>query len=100
MVSCVRIKNYEFGLLNGSSGLSTFQTDTVVNGEIFGGVVGPYDDYLGLLFGADEIMSTDVFWSGGGFPKCYESLSPPLKNIDTASKLVKPTLKQLNFRLN
>jgi hypothetical protein len=34
MVSCVRIKNYEFGLLNGSSGLSTFQTDTVVNGEI------------------------------------------------------------------
>jgi hypothetical protein len=34
MVNCVRIDNYEFGTVNGSSGLSTFQTDTVINGNI------------------------------------------------------------------
>ncbi|MFA9220116.1 MAG: hypothetical protein ACEQSL_02905 [Sediminibacterium sp.] len=85
-------------LYGGYSGLKYYAA-TVINGKMFGGVGKPTDDIYGILFSYDAVMSQDYFWNvGGGFPNCYESLNPPVKNINTASALNKPKLNQFNFK--
>jgi hypothetical protein len=74
-----------------------YYTGIFIGGEMFGSVSGPKGK--SSSFETDFVLNMDVAWRSTGLPNCDDSWRPPIKYTNSASLLLKPILKQTEFKL-